>query len=617
MKSVNKLSFVTAVLMLMPLMAQALPFVPTTDPASTSTQWYHLKTLNQFVYTTQSGYQLLELDTSAGLSNDYLWCFVGTEATGYKLYNLGQQGYLQEGMKFGDGTGSSTDYCETGSGNEFYIYDYQSNQKLYLNYSSVNGFYGSNNKGNSFTVMETVIEPPMVLPYKSLIPYDFHIPHNTLSNTGSDGFANLIDGDKSTQWRVVNNSGAWETIWLDFMSNVPFTPTAYVMTTSGDTHSYPNRNPKTWKIYAKADVNDEWDVIANVTNGAGLGTNNICDYRFPIDGVTKEFRYFRFEVSGINGKENSNYTFKLAELQFTGKTATPSVTGDVTGDGVVDVDDLNTLINMMLGLAPQGTSGDVTGDGVVDIDDVNAVINIMLGLSPSGDENTFTVGGVSFKMVPVKGGTFTMGATPEQEGEAQQNEYPAHQVTLSDYLIGETEVTQALWQAVMGSNPSYYNTNLNNPVERICFDDCKTFISKLNEMTGKNFRLPTEAEWEYAARGGNKSKGYKFAGDNNLGLVGWYYDNSGSKTHPVGSLLPNELGLYDMSGNVGEYCEDDISSYSDEAQTNPLYVYDSFLKVYRGGSSFHTATTCRVTFRAGRVHDGTSTMIGLRLAMSK
>ena len=163
----------------------------------------------------------------------------------------------------------------------------------------------------------------------------------------------------------------------------------------------------------------------------------------------------------------------------------------------------------------------------------------------------FTVNGVSFEMVRVEGGTFRMGATSEQEADDWDREKPVHSVTLSSYYIGKTEVTQALWKAVMGSNPSYFKSD-NQPVENVSWNDCHEFIRKLNALTGQNFRLPTEAEWEFACRGGNNSRGYKYSGSNNLGSVAWYDGNSGNKTHPVGTKAPNELGIYDMSGNVWE-----------------------------------------------------------------
>ena len=167
---------------------------------------------------------------------------------------------------------------------------------------------------------------------------------------------------------------------------------------------------------------------------------------------------------------------------------------------------------------------------------------------------TFEANGVSFTMIPVEGGTFTRGATSEMT-EPSDWEKPTHQVTLSSYYIGETEVTQALWKAVMGSNPSWFKGD-DLPVEKVSWDDCQTFISKLNALTGKNFRLPTEAEWEFAARGGNQSRHTQFSGSSRIDDVAWYDGNSGDKTHPVKTKQPNELGIYDMTGNVWEWCQD-------------------------------------------------------------
>lgn len=213
-----------------------------------------------------------------------------------------------------------------------------------------------------------------------------------------------------------------------------------------------------------------------------------------------------------------------------------------------------------------------------------------------GENRTFTVNGVSFTMVAVKGGTFTMGATSEQTG-ADSNESPTHLVTLSDYYIGETEVTQELWQAVMGSNPSNFTGNLQRPVEKVSWNDCQTFITKLNALTGETFSLPTEAEWEYAARGGNKAQGYLYSGSNTIGDVAWYTSNSSSTTHPVKTKQPNELGIYDMSGNVWEWCSDWYGSYSSSAQTDPVGPSSGSFRVLRGGSWFNSATYCRVANR--------------------
>ena len=248
-------------------------------------------------------------------------------------------------------------------------------------------------------------------------------------------------------------------------------------------------------------------------------------------------------------------------------------------------------------------------NGKVNVADVVTLIDYLLTgtwdepLPPDEPQpEIFTVGGVSFKMIPVEGGTFTMGATAEQGSDAYDWEKPAHEVTLSSYCIGEAEVTQALWQAVMGSSPSYFTGNLQRPVERVTWNDCQTFITKLSQLTGKTFRLPTEAEWEYAARGGNKSQGYKYAGSNTLGDVAWYDGNSSSTTHPVATKAPNELGLYDMSGNVWEWCQDWYGSYSSGAQTNPTGPTLGSARVYRGGSWYYYASSCRAVSSMGQRH---------------
>jgi len=214
----------------------------------------------------------------------------------------------------------------------------------------------------------------------------------------------------------------------------------------------------------------------------------------------------------------------------------------------------------------------------------------------SGSNEVFTVGNVTFKMVWVEGGTFTMGCTPEQGDDCWSVESPAHSVTLDGYYIGETEVTQALWTAVMGSNPSYHKGN-NLPVEQVSWVDAQDFIKRLSQLTGCTFSLPTEAEWEYAARGGSKSRGYKYAGSNGIDAVAWYTDNSGSSTHPLAQKAANELGLYDMSGNVWEWCSDWYGGYSSGAQRNPTGPGSGSSRVLRGGSWFNYAWYCRVSYR--------------------
>ena len=239
--------------------------------------------------------------------------------------------------------------------------------------------------------------------------------------------------------------------------------------------------------------------------------------------------------------------------------------------------------------------------------------NIKLSFSSN---ETITVNGVSFTMIAVEGGTFSMGATSEQGGDADSDEKPVHSVTLSDYYIGETEVTQELWEAVMGSKPSKFKGS-QRPVERVSWKDCQEFITRLNQLTGKNFRLPTEAEWEYAARGGNNSQGYKYSGSNTIGNVAWYDNNSNSQTHNVKTKSPNELGIYDMSGNVWEWCQDRYNSnyYSNSPQTNPTGPSTGSYRVRRGGCWGYLAKDCRVSNRYYRDPFDRGSDLGLRLCL--
>ncbi len=565
MRHFNKNALLMTVLL--PLMAQALPFEPTTDPAASTTKWYQIKTGTHYMYSNHASWDDVYPSTTASTDDYYLWCFVGTASTGYTIYNRGARAYINGLFVSGSSGDNDLSYVEMASGNNFYIYYNdrlgQVTQKMYIYYDSDNNcFSGTNGKVDTFTSIEVAIEPPTPpteLPYETLTATDYHVPHNVLSNTGVEGYAKLIDQNKSTKWCVVNNSGAWETIWLEFESDGWFIPDGYVFTTGNDTKSVPNRNPKEWVIYGKTFEDDQWTELAHVTDGAGLGSENTTDYSFDITGASVGYRYFRFEVRQINGKDtgDNNYTFQLAELQFTGTkvdepnilpyeslTATgyniphntmsntgvegyaklidqnkstkwcvvnnsgawetiwlefesdgwfipdgyvfttgndtksvpnrnpkewviygktfeddqwtelahvtdgaglgsenttdysfditgasvgyryfrfevrqingkntgdntytfqlaelqftgtkvdePTPTpGDVTGDGQVDIADVNAVINMMLGKASPTAAGDVTGDNSVDIADVNAVINIMLGKTPpSGGDPT-------------------------------------------------------------------------------------------------------------------------------------------------------------------------------------------------------------------------------------
>jgi len=237
----------------------------------------------------------------------------------------------------------------------------------------------------------------------------------------------------------------------------------------------------------------------------------------------------------------------------------------------------------------------------------------------SEEEWVFTVGKATFKMVWVEGGTFTMGCTSEQGGDCDDNEKPAHSVTVSSYYIGETEVTQALWKAVMGGDNPYFIKGDNFPVNGVSWYDAQMFIEELNRLTGHTFRLPTEAEWEYAARGGSKSRGYKYSGSDSIDDVAWYASNSGDKPHAVKGKQANELGLYDMCGNVWEWCWDRYGDYSSGLQQDPKgSASGNGNRVLRGGNwtKYCLAMYCRVSFRHYkdfRTHD--SDCFGFRLVL--
>lgn len=318
--------------------------------------------------------------------------------------------------------------------------------------------------------------------------------------------------------------------------------------------------------------------------------------------------------------------------------------GDVNQDGAVNIKDVTCLINYLMSGSWSGGSaadqsgdlqrGDLSRDGMVNIKDVTTLINYLLGQDWPKEpfalqDETITVGDVSFTMVAVEGGTYLMGGTEEQGTESSSLEKPVHEVTLSDYYIGQTEVTQALWTAVMGSNPSYFTSAkgfgdiVERPVESVTWDNCQEFITRLSEMTGRQFRMPTEAEWQYAARGGNKTQANKYAGSSIIDAVAWYRVNSmdvGNKnpdygTHAVATKAANELGLYDMSGNVNEWCSDWYGSYTEEAQNNPTGPETGTSRMCPGGSWGSLPAYCRVSYRARYAPTMKSNIIGLRLVM--
>ena len=228
-----------------------------------------------------------------------------------------------------------------------------------------------------------------------------------------------------------------------------------------------------------------------------------------------------------------------------------------------------------------------------------------------------TAGGVSFKMIHVEGGSFEMG-----ENGTNSNEKPEHRVILPDYYIGQTEVTQELWEAVMEDNPSHFQDNPSHPVESVSWIDCQQFVRKLSNITGRNFSLPTEAQWEFAARGGNKSQGYTYSGSDYLNNVAWFgYYNGGNaegKTSPVKLKEPNELGLYDMSGNVWEWCQDEYDEdyYYHSPTYDPKCTSGDGQFVLRGGSWYSNTELNRVAYRGRNKSNCRDSYLGLRLVLS-
>lgn len=225
------------------------------------------------------------------------------------------------------------------------------------------------------------------------------------------------------------------------------------------------------------------------------------------------------------------------------------------------------------------------------------------------------VKGVNIKMIKVDGGTFMMGCDAEWPNDCQDWEKPAHKVTLDGFYIGETEVTQELWKVVMGNNPSEYE-GTQNPVENVSREDVERFIDALNELTGEMFRLPTEAEWEFASRGGVYSKGYKYSGSNDINEVGWHDGNSNERPHPVKMKKPNELGLYDMSGNVLEWCSDWWELYNENDVVNPEGPKSGFYGAFRSGCWAGDAKYCRNSYRNSDATYLKNGFFGFRLAMS-
>ena len=225
--------------------------------------------------------------------------------------------------------------------------------------------------------------------------------------------------------------------------------------------------------------------------------------------------------------------------------------------------------------------------------------------------------GPSFVMLLVEGGSFQMGGTDE---EAMDREKPVHQVEVPSFYLGKYPVTQDLWEAIMGNNPSTFK-GPQHPVDSVSWKDAQKFLQQLNKETKQSYRLPTEAEWEFGARGGIHTEEYLYAGSDKLSEVGWYIQNSGNQTQPVGRLLENELGLFDLSGNVYEWCEDDYHDNYEGAPLDGSAWIDrpkrGERRVLRGGAWGLQARICRVSFRAHDEPGARSLFVGFRLVLPR
>ena len=387
-------------------------------------------------------------------------------------------------------------------------------------------------------------------------------------------------------------------------------------------------------------MSDDWNDYASI--GGFYWSSNITDtpreahtLYTTMSDYKMSYRYMnRYEgrtIRAVTMAENVN-TLILSETSIAIQLKEQKTVNITSGSGQYSVKSNNTSVaTASLSGTAITVKGVSKGSATITVTDTKTKLTATIAVTVTDgavvEGQTITVNGVSFKMLGVEGGTFTMGATAEQGSDADSGESPTHQVTLSSFAIGQTEVTQELWEAVMGSNPSYFK-GAKLPVEKVSWIDCQEFFTKLNQLTGKKFRLPTEAEWEFAARGGKQSKGYKYAGSNIINDVAWYKDNIPSQnsyiaergTQVVASKLPNELGIYDMSGNVSEWCYDWYGDYSNEAQTNPVGPNRASYRVIRGGSYADDAYYCRVSARYEMISPNDARRIGsfhgLRLALS-
>ena len=333
---------------------------------------------------------------------------------------------------------------------------------------------------------------------------------------------------------------------------------------------------------------------------------------------------------GLSVKRARTYIMKLHIL---------NPTSHIGGLGTVDVkvqpDGAEVFIdNISVGKAPLSFNRLIPGkhkitikkEGYYDFEsDVNiaedkvAIIDETLAKSCEitrlPDKILISTKGITFCLIKIEGGTFQMGGTKEQKGAARTDEFPVHLVTLSDYYIGETEVTNELWTTIMGESPAIYFAKPDQPVNNVSWYDCQRFISRLSSLTGIRFCLPTEAQWEFAARGGKNSMHYKYSGSNNLKKVGWFKGNSKNTIKEVKTLDPNELGLYDMSGNVYEWCSDWYGLYTSDEKIDPKGTDIGTRKVNRGSSGGEKKSLHRVSCRFSDDPNSKFQSLGLRLAI--
>ncbi|MCL2289311.1 MAG: SUMF1/EgtB/PvdO family nonheme iron enzyme [Bacteroidetes bacterium] len=315
-----------------------------------------------------------------------------------------------------------------------------------------------------------------------------------------------------------------------------------------------------------------------------------CQDKVPVSGIKMNKDSFPLAVGGT-----TTLTVEILPLSATNKTITWSTS------------------NSSVATVVDNTSGAALAEGLVTGKaEGTAIITATTKDGKHSTICTVRVINAEPELILVEGGPFTMGCI-DGNCDDGSNELPVHEVTLSSYKITKYAVTQQQWEAVMGDNPSR-NKGDGLPVESVSWHRVQEFIQKLNTFTGKSYRLPTEAEWEYAARGGRKSTGKKYSGSDNIEAVAWYSSNSGNKTHPVGTKAPNELGIYDMSGNVLEWCSDWYGTYIGGSQTNPTGPISGTMRIVRGGSALNFgANGCRVSFRTGTLPSNSISDLGFRL----